>query len=116
MSKIFSFRLNDNNPREARVLELLHNELGAGYNLRQIIVEAILKLDEYNPNRVSISMLNELNLVLTRVNCLLEIFEGQSSLPFSKTEDISSKKLTTTFIDSVNKSFQPGIKIESSET
>ena len=42
MSKVFSFRLNDDNPREAQAREEIKAWVKEGYSLRYIITEALL--------------------------------------------------------------------------
>ena len=90
MSEVFSFRLDKNNPREARVLEFLNCKHGIGYSLRQIIVEAILNFEETNPNRISTPILNELHILITQLNYILERFEGQNNLLSSENQDTLS--------------------------
>jgi len=42
MSKVYSFRLSDNNPREAQAREVIETWVKEGYSLRQVVVEALL--------------------------------------------------------------------------
>ena len=42
MSKVYSFRLNDDNPREAQAREVIEAWVEEGYSLRHVIVEALL--------------------------------------------------------------------------
>lgn len=42
MSKVYSFRLNEDNPREAQTRRVIEAWVEEGYSLRYVIVEAIL--------------------------------------------------------------------------
>ena len=45
MSEVISFRLNKDNPREARALMVLKGWQEQGHNIRYIITEALVNLD-----------------------------------------------------------------------
>ena len=40
MSQVFSFRLDEDNPREAQALQVIKTWASKGYSLRYILVEA----------------------------------------------------------------------------
>ena len=42
MSKVYSFRLDNNNPREAQAREVMEAWADEGYSLRQVVVDALL--------------------------------------------------------------------------
>lgn len=42
MSKVYSFKLNDDNPREAQAREIIEAWVEERYSLRHIITEALL--------------------------------------------------------------------------
>jgi len=44
MSKVYSFRLSDDNPREAQAREVIEAWVGEGYSLRYILIEALLSM------------------------------------------------------------------------
>ena len=46
MSKVISFRLNKNNPREAIAWHVLQARIAKGYSIRHIMTEALIKLDQ----------------------------------------------------------------------
>ncbi len=46
MSKVYSFRLSDENPRESQAREVIEVWVGEGYSLRQAVVEALLNYRE----------------------------------------------------------------------
>ena len=45
MSKVYSFRLSNDNPREAQAREVIEAWVEEGYSLRQVIVESLLSLE-----------------------------------------------------------------------
>ena len=45
MSKVISFRLNPDNPREAEALSVLEKWQNQGFSTRHTITEAIIKLE-----------------------------------------------------------------------
>jgi hypothetical protein len=42
MSKVYSFRLDENNPREAQAKEVIHAWVEEGYSLRHVVVDALI--------------------------------------------------------------------------
>jgi hypothetical protein len=42
MSKVYSFRLDEHNPREAQAKGIIHAWVGEGYSLRHVVVEALV--------------------------------------------------------------------------
>jgi hypothetical protein len=45
MSKVYSFRLDENNPREAQAKGVIHAWVEEGYSLRHVVVEALLSFE-----------------------------------------------------------------------
>ncbi|MCU0485171.1 MAG: hypothetical protein MUC85_03575 [Anaerolineales bacterium] len=45
MSQVISFRLDENNPREAQAQQVLQTRASRGYSLRHTRVEALLALE-----------------------------------------------------------------------
>ena len=43
MSKVCSFRLDSDNPREAQAIEVIDNWVSQGYSLRNLLTEALIK-------------------------------------------------------------------------
>ena len=43
MSKVYSFRLDSDNPREAQAIEVIDNWVSQGYSLRNLLTEALIK-------------------------------------------------------------------------
>jgi hypothetical protein len=57
MSKVYSFRLDSENPREALAMDVINTWVSQGYSLRQILTDALINYqdkgnDEREWNRV----------------------------------------------------------------
>jgi len=59
MCKVYSFRLNDNNPRESQAREVIEAWIGEGYSLRHVIVEALQILEVRNEQKDSLEVILE---------------------------------------------------------
>ena len=74
MSEVISFRLDKDNPREAIAWRVLQTRIAKGHNIRHIITEALIKLDQ--SEQVSTPpTLDELNETLCQVNRFLKHIE-----------------------------------------
>lgn len=91
MSKVYSFRLSANNPREAHAREMIPSWMEAGYSLRQIIVDALINYNHSNSNS------RELNPVMERLQFLLLSLE--EAIPRDKRRKI----LSTSILESIKK-------------
>ena len=109
MSEVISFRLNKDNPRESTAWQVLKRWNAKGFNVRYIITEALIKLDEVSVEPTAME-LYELHKTLCQVN---ESFEriGNANHPPLKIhyKNQPPSKLTNTFIASVKKSVKPGV-------
>lgn len=101
MSNVYSFRLNENNPREAQAKEVIDAWIAQGYSLRHQLVDILIAFQnkEFQNNQYA---------------KLLETIE--SLISNSKEEkdvvEVSKGILTETFIGSLSKSVKSGISIE----
>ena len=57
MSKVYSFRLNDDNPREAQAREVINAWVQEGYSLRHVVVEALIT---YEKERIELDRLSSI--------------------------------------------------------
>lgn len=73
MSKVISFRLDENNPRERLVLETIITHQLDGYSIRSIIVEAFLNQNDQSDESHQIIQ-DELNDTLFQFRQLLDQF------------------------------------------
>ena len=101
MSKVYSFRLNENNPREAQAREVIDAWIAQGYSLRHQLVDVLIAFqnEEFQNNHYAELLENIERLILV-----------------SKEEEgvveVSKGTLTKTFTESLSKSVKSGIGIE----
>jgi len=100
MSKVYSFRLDENNPREAQAREVIDAWVEKGYSLRHIIIEALIIYHNQD------SQNSELEEILERITHLLGIMtEGRESIK------VLRETLPETFVGAISKSVKSGIRI-----
>lgn len=90
MSKVSSFRLSDDNPREAQAREVIEAWVEEGYSVRHIITEALL-IDFDNKNGD-----DEVYTLLVQLKRMIPEFENTTSLDIHdehKMTDLSSSFL-----------------------
>jgi hypothetical protein len=92
MSKVYSFRFCNDDPREVQAMEAIEGWVGKGYSLRYMVVEAILA------HRKEGLKQDDLNSVVEQLQDLI--------LPLDKQPVIQPSKsfLSDTFLDAVRKS------------
>jgi len=73
MSKVISFRLNPDNPRDAKALAVLQNWLSQGFSTRYTITEALLELDSTNAKATDKEALRDLSQQLKELLKNIEI-------------------------------------------
>jgi len=109
MSKVISFRLNPDNPREASALSVLQDWLTQGYSVRHTMTEALLKLDLENSQK---SDNKALSVLSQRINELLDSIEGGIP-PLIPSDTVSAnEKPTDGFVYSMRKAARPGLRSE----
>jgi vacuolar-type H+-ATPase subunit D/Vma8 len=99
MSKVYSFRLDENNPREAQAREVIEAWVSKGYSIRSTLTEALIRFDEKHSPKEMDSILEQLQ---DMVNQLM-----QRTLPES-CESEEAISLQVDFLESVKKSIKPG--------
>ena len=97
MSKVYSFRLNDDNPREAQAKEVINAWVGEGYSLRHVVVDALLAYKKPEVGQ------GELSSVVEQLQDLILNLNRQ---PISQTLDAS---LPPSFLDAVKQSSRDGV-------
>ena len=100
MSKVYSFRLSEDNPREAQVIKIIETKVSEGYRLRFIVVDSLII--SHLPNQQE-KFLNEF------VNKLSEIIDRSSN---EKGKLENRKALTQKFIQGIKQSVSNGTKAE----
>jgi hypothetical protein len=113
MSKVISFRLDKENPREAKAFEVLKAWQGRGYSIRQTIAEALLQLDKGTPEPVRGEQLDEINEALSQLRQLVEKLQnGERMSNQVQDSPASITGLTDSFITSIKKAVKPGITLD----
>jgi len=101
MSKVFSFRLSEDNPREAQAMEVIDTWISQGYSLRYILTEALVKSGNIQDNS------QRLSEYIDRLSELVqEIDNGRGSN--DRREAVT--QLPVAFIDAMKKSLNQGIR------
>lgn len=101
MSKVYSFRLSDNNPREAQAREVIEAWVAKGFSLRQIIVKSLIALSQDNKNIADTSVLIEY-LEKRFIELLHDKQNGNLEKP----------NLPSTFLQAIRNSAKSGIQQE----
>lgn len=103
MSKVYSFRLNDDNPREIQAREVIEAWISKGFSLRQAIVESLLATSNDDNSGKDVSQL------IKKVEMLLEKVD-QGSISLGSHEKIN-KSLPPAFIDAISETIKRGEKL-----
>lgn len=101
MSKVYSFRLDADNPREAQAMEVIDTWVSQGYSLRYILTEALIKNGNVQENS------KQLVETIDRLSELVQAFDkgvGNNDRRDDKT------KLSMAFTDAMKKSIKQGIR------
>jgi len=103
MSKVYSFRLDENNPREVQAREVIEAWLTQGYSLRHQLVDVLIAFQnkEFQNNQYA-----ELFEKIERLFLVSKENEDKEVL------EILEGTLTETFIGSISKSVKGGIRME----
>ena len=105
MSKVLSFRLCEENPREAKALDILKKWREDGYSLRHKITDAILKLDDDQapPQQNIID-----DVFLDQLKQIIQALPDQNLINPSTSENALSHQ----FMSSLKMSVKPGVSID----
>ena len=101
MSKVYSFRLDADNPREANAMEVINTWVSRGYSLRYILTEALIKSGNVQDNS------KRLVEYLDRISELVQEFDKDRGSNDRREE---KTKLPVAFIDAMKKSAKQGIR------
>ena len=104
MGTVISFRLDENNPREARALQILQSWASRGYSLRHVLVEALLAYgrDETTPENLSTN--------LDQIITLLQEMRIQPDPP--NNPDAPDIRLSGSFVNAIVKTTRPGLRVD----
>ena len=98
MSKVYSFRLNDDNPREAQARAVIEYWGRKGVSLRYLIVDALIIYKKEKTTQ------GELSSVVEQLQDLI------LSLDKTPVSQPSEATLSHSFLDAVKKSVRAGVK------
>ena len=101
MSKVYSFRLDENNPREAQARDVIDAWVAQGYSLRHQLVDVLIAFQNKNFQN------NQYSKLLETIESLISNSKEEKDVA-----EVSNGALTETFIGSLSKSVQSGIRIE----
>ena len=107
MSKVISFRLNPDNPREAEALAILQDWLAQGFSTRHTLTQALLNLDSAKSRATENGALNDLS---NQIKELLENIEMGLSRKMPNNDLSSKENLSDEFVTSILKAIKPGLK------
>ena len=99
MSKVYSFRLSDDNPREAQAKGGINAWVEEGYSLRHVVVEALLSFENRDAGH------SELNEVVEQLHDLI------ATLDLPSNPKSSDAVLPNSFLSAVKQSAKSGVKI-----
>jgi hypothetical protein len=104
MSQVFSFRLDENNPREAQALTVIETRVSQGYSLRYMIVEALLDYEEKTIKPENIT---------SALDQIIDLLQEISKKPqYRNTRDCQDIPLSNSFMEAVANTTRPGLKAE----
>lgn len=101
MSKVYSFRLDADNPREAQAMEVIDTWVSQGYSLRYILTEALIKNGNVQENS------KQLVETIDRLSELVQAFDKGVGNNDRRDDKI---KLSMAFTDAMKKSIKQGIR------
>lgn len=104
MSKIYSFRLDEDNPREAQARQVIEAWASRGYSLRYILVEAILAYANKEARQTDLSSALEQIITLLQE---LKVEPGPGSSQQSK-----DMRLSQPFLEAISKNTRAGLRVE----
>jgi len=97
MSKVYSFRLNINNPREALAREVIEAWVEEGFSLRHVVVEALLSYKIHDVWQ------RDINSIIEKLQDLIISFDRSETLQLSETS------LSNSFLVAVKQSVKSGL-------
>ena len=104
MSKVYSFRLDENNPRETQAREVIDAWVSKGYSLRQVLVDSLI---QYENNG---KQYKDLYLLLKQLWELINQ-DTNRKMPV-ESEDEATIALSPSFLEGIRKSIKSGEEAE----
>ena len=110
MSKVISFRLNPDNPREAQALEILRAKQAEGFSSRRVLTDALIAIVTVKQQGTLFSM-KEFYEAMEKVSDLIERINDQNYSPDQSTHT-QVVALNETFLKSVKIAAKPGLELD----
>jgi hypothetical protein len=101
MSKVYSFRFSEDNPREVQARIIIEAREQKGYSLRQIIVEALL--NSYEDEKGINNILEQIMQSISNMECSLSGGEPSKQ---------DMRALSTSFLCAMKGSVKTGLQTE----
>jgi len=102
MSKVYSFRLDDNNPREAQARKEIKDWVDKGFSLRYVITEVLLNFgDSKNED-------GEVYTLLAQIKSMVS--ELENTPPFDINDERNITDLPSSFMSAVKNSAKNGFR------
>jgi len=112
MSEVISFRLCRDNPRESEALAVLRRKQEQGYGIRQVLVEALINLEQDNTDEQITLLAGQLIAAIREANNLVEHMQHNQVVTTSTVEPEHKNALSDGFVMSVKKAAKPGFRAE----
>ena len=110
MSKVISFRLNPDNPREAQALEILRTKHSNGFSSRRVLTDALIGMMD-DKGQETLSYIEEFSIALEQVSGLLKRLNG-GNLDHSQPKHPQVVALNDNFLNSAKVAARPGLNID----
>jgi hypothetical protein len=110
MSKVISFRLNPENPREAQAIAILRAKQAEGFSYRQVLTDALIGMAT-EKGQSALFPIDEFNEALEKVSGLLERLDVDDH---NNRQSITSRvtNLNNNFVNSVKIAAKPGLNLD----
>ena len=105
MSKVYSFRLDDDNPREIRAREVINAWILKGYTLRYIIIEALTTFNERNRSD------EDAHDLIEKIRFIVDESSKEKAGKDQKNATEYLRPLSPAFVSELGKSIKTGIRI-----
>jgi N-glycosylase/DNA lyase len=101
MSKVYSFRLSDDNPREVQAKEVIEAWMEEGYSIRYLVTDALVSFSQKKSGREDWSSLMEY---------LENIIQKMETREYKQDINQENSNLPSSFVSAVKKSAKSGIR------
>ena len=104
MSNVYSFRLSNDNPREAQARDAINTWVSRGYSLRHIMTEALLiYLEKEHGEDEVCDLIEQIKLIIS---------ELEKKPRFEPIDERELQGLSSSFMFAVKNSAKSGVRIE----